>query len=67
MAKNKGLHITKEELESMIETYGEINPLDSLSKIQEEIGKWKSLGIQGIYVNNLSNDTFTRKQENRHN
>lgn len=24
MAKNKGLHITKEELESMIETYGEI-------------------------------------------
>lgn len=58
------LNILNKLKENGIETYGEINPLDSLSKIQEEIGKWKSLGIQGIYVNNLSNDTFTRKQEN---
>lgn len=36
MAKNKGLHITKEELESMIETYGEIIGIKCVNTVNQQ-------------------------------
>lgn len=47
-----------------VETFGEIDSLMPLKKIQEEIGQWKREGAKGILLRNFSNDTFTRKQEN---
>lgn len=36
MAKNKGLHITKEELESMIETYGNIVSSECVNQLNQQ-------------------------------
>lgn len=47
-----------------VETFGEVDSLMPLKKIQEEIGQWKREGAKGILLRNFSNDTFTRKQEN---
>lgn len=36
--------------------YGQVNGLNSLTLIQNEIGAWKTVGAQGIYLMNLGED-----------